>query len=54
MVGDISLLGQLVNSLSEAVGKLEQAKINNQVSEFNKIRDFILQIQGKIKEELAK
>ena len=54
MRGDISVLGQLVNTLSDSAAKLEQAKNANKIEDFNKIKSFILQVQQKINEELAK
>jgi hypothetical protein len=54
MRGDVLLLSQLVNSMSDAAKKLEQAKNNNKIEEFNKIKSFVLDLQKKIGEELEK
>ena len=52
MKGDTVLLMQLVNSMSDAVAKLEDAKSKNKIDDFNKIKKFILDIQAKINEEI--
>jgi len=51
-MGDIEFLGQLVDSMGDAVEKLEEAKKKNRISEFNKIKMFILKLQRKINSEL--
>ena len=43
---------QLVNSISDAAEKLEQAKRENNVKEFNKIKSLILNLRTKIGREL--
>ena len=53
-MGDTFFLTQLVNSMSDSVAKLEQAQQQNKIEEFNKIKQFILQIQAKINEEVSK
>lgn len=50
---NVELLGQLVNSMSDAGEKLEGAKLENRIADFNKIKKFILDIQEKLKEELT-
>ena len=42
MRGDINLLAQLVNSMSDAVVMLEQAKNENRLEDFKKMKNFIL------------
>lgn len=54
MSGDMFVLSQLVNSMEEAVHKLENAKNKNDFDEFGKIKNFILDIQKKINEEILK
>lgn len=51
---DLNFLGQLVNSMDEAVEKLEQAKEKNKVEDFNKIKSFILDLHVKIGEAITK
>ena len=51
-MGDSILLGQLINSMEDAVKKLEQAKDKNKIEDFNKIKAFILDNQKKIRGEL--
>ena len=51
---DIEILNQLVNSMAEAVEKLEQAKQKTQAQDFDKIKLFILEIHRRIKTELGK
>lgn len=53
-MGDMHFLSQLIDSMSDAVDKLEQAKNSSKITEFNQIKNFILQIQTRIKEELVK
>ncbi len=47
---DVEFLGQMVESMADAVEKLEEAESGNKIEEFNKIRDFILELQRKIGE----
>jgi len=51
MKGDLSLLGQLINSIDDALTRLEIAKSNGDIVEFNKIKQFILSLQTKIEQE---
>ena len=51
---NVEFLGQLVNSMDEAVDKLEEAKERNKIAYSNKIKKLILDIQKKIREELSK
>ena len=51
-MGDIIFLEQLINSLDELASKLEQAKNNHRIREFNNIKKLILKIQSQIKQEL--
>ncbi len=53
-MSDVEVLRQLIDSMSEAVDKLEDAWQKNQIEEFNKIKSFILNLQKRIKLELAK
>lgn len=53
MRGDVSILSQLVESLSDAIDKLEVAQAQNRIEDFNKIRNFILDLQKKINEEIS-
>jgi len=53
-MGDINVLRQLIDSMSDAVIKLEQAQRENKITDFEKIKSFILDIQKRIKIELAK
>ena len=46
---DVDFLGQMVDSMADAVGRLEDAKKNNPI-EFEKLRVFILKLQKKIGE----
>ena len=47
---DVEFLGQMVESMADAVEKLEEAESGNKIEEFNKIRNFILELQRKIGE----
>jgi len=49
---EVEILSQLVNSMADAVDKLEEAKQKSRINEFNKIKEFILKIQKKIKGEI--
>ncbi len=51
---EVEVLSQLVDSMSDAVGKLEEARELNKLSEFSKLKGFILEIQKKINEEVKK
>ena len=51
-MGDVEFLGQLVDSMADAVEKLEEAKERNRIVEFNKLKRFILDIQKKVDGEL--
>ncbi len=48
---DILFLGQLIESMADAVVKLEQAK---KIDESNNVKEFIMKLQQKIKEEIAR
>ena len=50
---DVELLGQLVNSMADAIEKLEKAKKESRITDSNKIKNFILDIQKKINAELT-
>lgn len=54
MRGEIFLLNQMINSMSDAVIRLEAAKNQSKADEFNKLKLFILDIQKKIDEEISK
>jgi len=49
---EVEILSQLVNSMADAVDKLEGTKRESKISDFNKIKEFILKIQKKIKGEI--
>jgi len=51
-MGDLEFLGQLVDSMSEAVDKLEKARDSGNKKEARKIEEFILDMQKKFNEEL--
>ncbi len=51
-MGDVEFLGQLVDSMADAVEKLEEVKSQNKITEFNRLKNFILDIQKKIDGEL--
>jgi len=51
MKGDVFLLSQLINSMEDAVNKLEVTKSLNNLAEFNKIKEFILDLQKRIDTE---
>ena len=53
-MGDIDILSQLINSMSDAVDKLEQAQRANRLTDFEKIKSFILDMQKRIKIELTR
>jgi len=53
-MGDIQILNQLINSMSDAVNRLEIAIQQNRIDEFNNLRAFILDVQSRIKTELAR
>ncbi len=52
MKGDVNFLKQLVDSLDEAIIKLEEAVEDEDVKQIGILKKFILEVQGKIKEEL--
>ena len=54
MESEAFLLDQLVNSIGDAVEKLELAKSRNNLQEFNKIKDFIIELQKRIELEADK
>lgn len=54
MRGDVFLVNQLINSLSEAVDKLAAAKERNNIEEFNRMKFLVLDLQAKLSGELAK
>jgi len=45
---DVDLLEQLVNSMREAVGRLESAHVSSDVDYINRLRVFIFNIQRQI------
>ena len=47
---DIDFLNQIVNSTEEAILLLERANKENKSEMFNKLKKFIIQVQGKIGE----
>ena len=49
---DIDLIEQLVLSMSEAIEKLEKAKQENRMNDFNELKNFILNLQRRINQEL--
>ena len=51
MKGDTALLNQLVNSIEDAVNKIETIQKRGSLEEFNHIRDFILNLQKKVETE---
>ena len=51
---DLNFLGQLVNSMDEAVEKLEEAKSKNKKEDYEKIKKFILDLYVKIGEAITK
>lgn len=50
--GDVIILRHLVDSIAEAVLRLEGAQKKNNKNEFAKMRRFILELHRKLKEEL--
>lgn len=54
MKGDIEVLSQLLNSMSDAVEKMDELKNSNKVQDFNKIKTFVLDLQEKINEEIQR
>ncbi len=48
---DVEFLAQLIDSISDAVDKLEIAVENNRIEDSKKIKVFILDLYKKIKEE---
>lgn len=53
-MGEIEVIGQLINSMSDAVEKLEQAKDTNNIQEYNKIKAFMMDLHIRLKVELSK
>jgi hypothetical protein len=51
MKGDVFLLNQLISSMEEAVNKIETAKDSNDLTSFNKLKNFILDLQKRIDNE---
>lgn len=49
---DISFLVQLVEALEDSERKLEEAYKNRDVENFNKIKRFMLEMQGQIESTL--
>lgn len=48
--GDIEFLSQVVNSLDQALSKLEEAYSKKDFDLFNKSKKFVLEMEEKIKE----
>ena len=48
---DVDFLGQMVDSMADAVDKLEEAKGKRDDVTVHKMAEFILKIQSKIKEK---
>lgn len=46
---DVDFLEQMIESMAEAVDKLEEAEKGNKIEEFNKMKEFILKLQVQIK-----
>jgi hypothetical protein len=51
MQGDTFLLTQLIGSMEDAINKLEIAKNQGNIQDFNKLSSFILDLQKKIEIE---
>jgi len=51
--GDIALMKQLLDSMIAATDKLKSAKTSGKSEEVKKIKDLILKIQARVKEELS-
>lgn len=51
-MGDIRFLGQIVDSLAEAVEKMERAKKKNKIRDFNELKGFVLGLKSKLDTEL--
>ena len=51
---DIDFLGQLIESMSDAVQRLEKAVNKNNVAEANELRTFIFDLHRKINEALRR
>ncbi|MFZ5955154.1 MAG: hypothetical protein ACOYT4_01910 [Nanoarchaeota archaeon] len=49
-----ALLEQLINSMSDALKKLEEAKMKGDSDNFNRNKKLIIDMQKKIKEETEK
>jgi len=47
-MADIEFIGQLVDSMGDAVSQLEQAVISKKDDEVNKLRTFIFDLSGQI------
>jgi len=54
MAANIILLGQMIESMSEAIDRLERAANENKLNEFNTLKKYILDLHEKIKKELEK
>jgi len=52
MRGDVFLLNQLINSMEEAIDKIESAKKINDLDNFGKLKNFILDLQKRIDLEI--
>lgn len=53
MKGDVNFLKQLVESLEDAVNKLDEAVKEKDVKSSEKFKRFILEVHNKINEELS-
>ena len=51
-MADLNVLMQLIISMNEAVGKLEEAKGRGDAEQFNKLKILILELQKKINAEI--
>jgi hypothetical protein len=52
MEGDVNFLGQLIESLSDAIPMLEKAQKEDNIKDFEKTKDFILNVQKRINQNL--
>jgi len=53
MKGDIDFLNQIIDSMIDALTKLEKVQQSGNVEEFNKTKLFILELQKKLSVELS-
>ena len=51
---DPVIISQMINSIEDTIPKLEKAEKENKMQELASIKEFILSLQQKIKEELEK